>query len=76
MNHVAVEDTGTGIEDSAIESIRRKSHTINEEEESGLTNVHQRLRLTYGGGSGLRLSKSKLGGLCAELCWSDREDAS
>lgn len=76
MNHVAVEDTGTGIDDSFIESVRRKIHTNNEEVESGLKNVHQRLRLMYGGGSGLQLSKSKLGGLCAQLCWSNREGVS
>lgn len=76
MNHVAVEDSGTGIDDSVIESIRKKSHTNNEEVESGLKNVHQRLRLTYGGGSGLRLSRSKLGGICVECCWSDSEGVS
>ncbi|WP_141502122.1 sensor histidine kinase [Paenibacillus luteus] len=76
MNHVAVEDTGTGIDYAVIDSIRRKIHSSNEEIESGLKNVHQRLRLMYGGDSGLLLSQSKLGGLCVELCWSGREDAS
>lgn len=76
MNHIAVEDTGAGVDHSFIESMRKKIYTNNEEVESGLKNVHQRLRLMYGSGSGLRLSKSKLGGLCAALCWSDMEDVS
>ncbi|OMF34546.1 hypothetical protein BK133_12155 [Paenibacillus sp. FSL H8-0548] len=76
MNHVAVEDTGTGIDYAVIESIRRKIQSSNEEIESGLKNVHQRLRLMYGGDSGLLLSQSELGGLCVELCWSNREDVS
>ncbi|MGO4547998.1 sensor histidine kinase [Paenibacillus sp. 2TAB23] len=76
MNHVAVEDTGTGIDYAVIDSIKRKIQSSNEEIESGLKNVHQRLRLMYGGDSGLLLSQSELGGLCVELCWSSREDAS
>jgi two-component system sensor histidine kinase YesM len=74
MNHVAVEDTGTGIDYAVIESIRKKIQSNNEAIESGLKNVHQRLRLLYGGDSGLLLRQSPLGGLCVELCWSDRED--
>ncbi|TYP69162.1 sensor histidine kinase [Paenibacillus methanolicus] len=76
MNHVAVEDTGGGIDYAAIEAIGKKIYSNNEEIESGLKNVHQRLRLLYGGESGLKLSKSKLGGLCVELCWSGRESGS
>ncbi|GIP15864.1 sensor histidine kinase [Paenibacillus montaniterrae] len=74
MNHVSVEDNGTAIDYAMIESIRKKVHSSNEEIESGLKNVHQRLRLMYGNESGLQLSKSKLGGLCAELCWSSKEE--
>lgn len=73
MNHVAVEDTGTGIDYVALESIRMKIQSTNEEIDSGLKNVHQRLRLMYGGDSGVLLSKSELGGLCVELCWTHRE---
>lgn len=71
VNHVTVEDNGAGHDPAIIESIRRKVYTNNEEVESGLKNVHQRLRLLYGGESGLQLRESALGGLCVELCWSD-----
>jgi two-component system sensor histidine kinase YesM len=76
MNHVAVEDTGTGVDYSMIESIKRKIYSSNEEIESGLKNVHQRLRLMYGGDSGLQLSQSDLGGLCVQLSWSSKESVS
>ncbi|WNS43932.1 histidine kinase [Paenibacillus sp. MMS20-IR301] len=73
MNHVSVEDSGTDMDYVILESIRMKVYSASEEIDSGLKNVHQRLRLTYGGDSGLLLSKSELGGLCAELCWSSKE---
>ena len=76
INHVAVEDTGTEIDYLVMESIRMKIYSHNEELESGLKNVHQRLRLMYGGDSGLVISQSELGGLCVELCWSNREGVS
>lgn len=76
LNHVTVEDSGNGSHSSVIETLRKKIYTNNEEIESGLKNVHQRLRLMYGGDSGLLLSQSKLGGLCAELCWGNREGES
>ncbi|MGO4374824.1 sensor histidine kinase, partial [Paenibacillus sp. MCAF20] len=69
-------DTGTGVDYSMIESIRRKIYSSNEEIESGLKNVHQRLRLMYGGDSGLQVSKSDLGGLCVQLSWSSKESVS
>ncbi|WP_284241959.1 sensor histidine kinase [Paenibacillus glycanilyticus] len=74
MNHVAVEDTGTGVDYLMMESIRKKIYSANEEIESGLKNVHQRLKLMYGGDSGLQLGRSELGGLRVQLSWMGKEE--
>ncbi|MHA6480410.1 sensor histidine kinase [Paenibacillus sp. strain BS8-2] len=76
LYHVAVEDTGSGVDHALMEAMRKKIYSVNEEVESGLKNVHQRLRLMYGSDSGLQLRQSKLGGLCVELCWSSKEHTS
>jgi len=67
---LSVEDSGTGIDPLQMELLLVKiRHAIEEEIESGLQNVHHRLRLLYGEGSGLHLRDSKLGGSYVELTW-------
>lgn len=73
---VAVEDNGAGNDAAVIESIRKKVESNDEAVESGLKNVHQRLRLMYGGDSGLSVSASELGGLRVELRWTEKKAAS
>ncbi len=75
VNYVAVEDNGAGNDPAVVEYIRKKVESNDEAVESGLKNVHQRLRLMYGGGSGLSVSASELGGLRVELRWSDKKAA-
>ncbi len=71
---LTVEDSGVGIEPAAMDAMNVKIRTaINEEIESGMQNVHQRMKLLYGEGSGLVLRKSPLGGVCAELSWKCSE---
>ncbi|MFB9276389.1 sensor histidine kinase [Cohnella cellulosilytica] len=67
---LTVEDSGVGMEPSVMEAMNHRLRAANTEEiESGMKNVHQRLKLLYGEGSGLTLRESPLGGVCAELIW-------
>ncbi|MFD0670988.1 sensor histidine kinase [Cohnella sp. GCM10027633] len=71
---LAVEDSGTGIEPSAMETMNVRIRAAkNEEIESGLQNVHQRMKLLFGEGSGLTIRRSPLGGVLAELAWKYAE---
>lgn len=61
---IRIEDNGNAITDSELESLREHlSHTADSYEITGMINIHRRLVLTFGEGSGLFLSKSKLNGL-------------
>lgn len=61
---IRIEDNGNAITDSEIELLRdHLSHTADSYEMTGMINIHRRLVLTFGEGSGLFLSKSKLNGL-------------
>jgi len=71
---LTVEDSGIGIEPPAMETMNVRIRAANNEEiESGMQNVHQRMKLLFGEGSGLIVRKSELGGVCAELSWKFRE---
>ena len=68
LNHaearIIVEDNGDSISDYEIEAFReRMDHTAESYEMTGMINIHRRLVLTYGEGSGLSLSRSELNGL-------------
>ncbi|QJD83891.1 sensor histidine kinase [Cohnella herbarum] len=70
MARVTVEDSGLGIDPPLMEAMLSRIRLANDQEiESGLQNVHQRLKLLYGEGAGLHLLGSKLGGVCVELVW-------
>ncbi|WP_028610031.1 sensor histidine kinase [Paenibacillus harenae] len=61
---IIVEDNGDSISDSEIEALKdRLVHTAESYEMTGIINIHRRLVLTYGEGSGLFLSRSGLKGL-------------
>ncbi|CAM4222526.1 sensor histidine kinase [Paenibacillus endophyticus] len=65
---IIVEDNGSSLEDAAIDSlILRLGNTDDEHEMTGMMNIHRRIMLTYGEGSGLFLSRSKLNGLRVEI---------
>lgn len=71
---LTVEDSGVGLEPAALEAMNvRVRAAQNEEIESGLQNVHQRMKLLFGEGSGLTVRKSPLGGVRAELVWKHAE---
>lgn len=60
---IVVEDNGT-IEDAEIEALRRRVTASSASDEmTGLANIHRRIVLTYGSGSGLQFMRSEHGGL-------------
>ena len=71
VNHhlvVRVEDNGDETSDSTIESMQARlndDETVGEN--TGIINIHQRLRLMYDQDSGLRFYRSPLGGLGVEM---------
>ncbi|SFB04025.1 two-component system, sensor histidine kinase YesM [Cohnella sp. OV330] len=70
LARLTVDDNGTGMTPAQLESLRTKIRTAPSDQiDSGLQNVHQRLMLLFGKSSGLFLSHSERGGLCAELVW-------
>ncbi|OWA37050.1 two-component sensor histidine kinase [Saccharibacillus sp. O16] len=65
---VCVEDNGDQLDDVQLENLRQRLAQKEEvEETTGLLNIHRRLVLTYGSGSGLRLRRSELGGLQVKI---------
>lgn len=60
---ITIEDNGD-IADSDIEALKKRlDHTADSYEMTGIINIHRRLVLTFGEGSGLSLSRSELNGL-------------
>ena len=63
-----VEDSGPGLDDSAIHDLASKlNQSDNSGESTGLINVHRRLQLKYGNGSGIAVARSDLGGLLVRM---------
>ncbi|KZE77742.1 histidine kinase [Paenibacillus elgii] len=65
---IKVEDNGRLLTDETLQSLQEQlRNDSGQQEKTGLMNVNNRLQLKYGAGSGLFVSRSQLGGLCAEL---------
>lgn len=63
-----VEDNGEMLTDATLDEVNAQLlQSGGDIEHTGLINVHRRLRLRYGEGSGIRLSRSPLGGLRVDL---------
>ncbi len=61
---IIVEDNGDGMTNEEIASLQKKIDTADENSgTTGIENVHRRLKIKYGGDSGIYVSKSPLGGL-------------
>ena len=60
-----MEDSGEGLTDSALDSLQRNvTAGAGEDSDSvALVNIHRRLQLHFGPGSGLAFERSPLGGL-------------
>lgn len=69
---IHVEEDGFGMTGEEMESLTRKLETpLYEEMGCGLWNVHQRLNIKYGEGSGLTFSRSELGGVRVTIRWDE-----
>ncbi len=65
---IKVEDNGRLLTDETLQSLQEQlRNESGQQEKTGLINVNNRLQLKYGAGSGLFVTRSQLGGLCAEL---------
>ena len=60
---VVVEDNGQGLTDEKLAEIQRNLDDPEVQETTGLVNIHRRLRLKFGPGSGLTCTRSQMGGL-------------
>jgi len=65
---ISIEDSGNDLQDSDIEILQRKLLITGDGMEiTGIINVHKRIALKYGPGSGITVSRSALGGLRVEI---------
>ncbi|MFD0713992.1 sensor histidine kinase [Paenibacillus sp. GCM10027626] len=69
-NRITVEDDGPGMNGQELQALaRRLNLPLTEEVGCGLWNVHQRLKLQFEAGSGLRFEAAELRGLKVSLHW-------
>jgi two-component system sensor histidine kinase YesM len=63
-----VEDNGDVLSDEEIAALRgRLAEAQDQQESTGLINVHRRIQIEFGSSSGIELSRSQLGGLCVTI---------
>jgi two-component system sensor histidine kinase YesM len=61
---ICVEDNGESLTDDMLIQLQKSLENVSEENEiTGLINVHRRISLKYGGQSGISAERSFLGGL-------------
>ena len=66
---IIVEDNGEQLTDEQLMMMQyRLQHNNEENEMTGIINIHRRLILTYGEGSGLIVERSELNGLKVTIC--------
>lgn len=65
---ITIEDSSDTLQDYEIEVLQKKLlKTDDNTETTGIINVHRRLELKYGNGSGISVSRSELGGLKVDI---------
>ncbi|WP_256758515.1 sensor histidine kinase [Cohnella sp. WQ 127256] len=71
-----IEDNGNLLTDDRLEEIANEWQSPSEHmETTGMLNVHRRLGLKYGASSGLRISRSELGGMRVDIILRSGEEA-
>jgi two-component system sensor histidine kinase YesM len=61
---ISINDNGDELPEDELDKLNNALSNINvETENTGLINIHRRIRLMYGGESGIRASRSEMGGL-------------
>lgn len=69
---IIIEDNGERLTDEALAEIRKALHTSQELQEiTGMVNIHRRIHIMFGEGSGLRAERSELGGLKVTIIFAD-----
>lgn len=65
---ISVEDNGEGLDDCMLDDLKNKlSEKDNGNENTGIINVHRRIQLKFGSGSGLTVSRGQSGGLKVDI---------
>ncbi|MFC3800780.1 sensor histidine kinase [Cohnella sp. GCM10012308] len=66
---IYMEDSGSGLAEQDLDRLNQRlglsAHGI--EDTTGIINVHRRIQIMYGPEYGLRMSRSRLGGLCVAI---------
>lgn len=60
---IIIEDNGDSVDEEVIRCISQKLESDSNQENSGLINIHKRMKILYGDQSGIRLEQSSLGGM-------------
>lgn len=72
-----IEDNGEELSEQELAALKegfgRQAEEREIQEVTGMVNINRRMKIFYGKGAGLYLSRSKLGGLCAELRIPERK---
>ncbi|MCR8655918.1 sensor histidine kinase [Paenibacillus endoradicis] len=73
--HIIVQDNGSLLSDEQLFMLQHRIQNNSEENEvTGIINIHRRLILTYGKGSGLIVERSELNGLKVIICIRINDD--
>ncbi len=72
---ILVEDNGQDLTDEQITQLSVTTADNSDTAEiTGMMNIHRRLVLVYGSGSGLQIGRSEMGGLCVTLTIHSRKE--
>lgn len=76
FNRIEIEDNGIGMKEEELAALEEKiTQPMREDVGCGTWNVHQRLLVQFGEGSGLRFSTSSYGGLKVTVQWNRKTTA-
>jgi Predicted signal transduction protein with a C-terminal ATPase domain len=66
---IVIEDNGGGMDEERLEMLKARLVSMGETDEmTGMINIHRRIMLTYGEGSGLQLARTEQNGLRVTIC--------
>ncbi|QKS46464.1 histidine kinase [Paenibacillus cellulosilyticus] len=72
---IIIEDNGGTMDEEKLGLLNaRLANTDQTEEMTGMINIHRRIMLTYGEGSGLQLARTKQNGLRVTICMKFKEE--
>lgn len=72
---IVIEDNGGSMDGASLDALNaRLAHIGEAEEMTGMINIHRRIMLTYGEGSGLLLARTEENGLRVTICMKMKEE--